>query len=97
MVRERSSVAVRLVVEGAFPPPRVARAALFRRLLSDGEPALAAELHRREQIIPAARRGGFHHGTGAPRDPARARNGAAHGTGFTGLFQPGDAEPMAAL
>src|SRR6516162_5116401 len=97
MVRKRSGVAVRLVVESALSPPRYARAAVFHRLLPNREPALAAELHRREQVIPAARRVGFHRGARATRDPGRAPDGATHGIDLAGLFQSRDAEPMAAL
>ena len=57
---KRSRVAVRVVVESALSPDRYARAAVFHRLLPDREPALAAELYRREQVISAAGRGGFH-------------------------------------
>src|SRR4029453_652722 len=97
MVRKRSGMAVRLVVESAFSPPRYPRVAVFRRLFPNREPALAAELHRREQIISAAGRGGFRRGAGASRDPGRAPDGAAHGTDLAGLFQSCDAEPMAPL
>src|SRR5215831_12834331 len=97
MVRERSGVAIRLVVESALSPPRYVRTAVFHRLLPDGKPALVAELHWREQVIPAAGRIGFHGGAGASLDPARAPDGAAHGTDLVGLFRPRDAEPMAAL
>src|ERR1700751_4646184 len=97
MVRKRSGVAVRLVVESALSPPCYARAAVFHRLLPNGETALAAEVHRREQVIPAAGGIGFHCGAGASRDPGRAPDGAAHGIDLAGLFQSRDAESMAAL
>src|SRR3974377_1678152 len=97
MVRERSGVAVRLVVESALSPPRYVRTAVFHRLLPNGEPTLVAELHWREQVISAAGRIGFHSGTGTSRDPGRAPDGAAHGIDLAGLFRSRDAEPMAAL
>src|SRR5215831_1573591 len=97
MVRKRSGVAVRLVVESALSPPRYARAAVFRRLLPNREPALVAELHRREQVIPAAGRVGFHRGAGTSRDPGRTPDGATHGLDLAGLFQSRYAEPVAAL
>src|SRR6516164_6691942 len=97
MVRNRPGVALQLVVESALSPPRYARAAVFHRLLSNREPVLAAELHRRQQVIPAAGRVGFYLGAGAPRDPRRAPDGAAHEVDLAGLFQSRDAESMAAL
>src|SRR5262249_44915722 len=97
MVCKRSGVAVRMVVEGALSPPRYAGTTVLHRLLPNREPALATELHRREQVIPAAGRNGFHRGAGASRDPSRATDGAAHGVDLPGLFQSRDAESMAAL
>src|SRR5215831_13939836 len=97
MVRKRSGVAVRLVVESALSPPRYARAAVFRRLLPNREPALAAELHRREQVIPAAGRDGFHCGAGAPRNTGRASDGGVHGASLASLFQSRDSKPLATL
>src|SRR6476620_11529086 len=94
---KRSSLAVRVVVESALSPHRYARAAVFHRLLPDREPALATELCRREQVLSAAGRGGFHYGAGAARDPGRAPDGAVHGTGLASVFQSRDAEPMAPL
>src|SRR5215470_300215 len=94
---KRPGVAVRVVVESALCPPRYARAAVCRRLLPDREPTLAAKLHRREQVIPAARRVGFRRGPGASRDPSRAPDGAAYGAHLPGVFRSCDAEPMAAL
>src|SRR6516165_7567040 len=97
MVRKRSGVAVRLVVESALSPPCYARAAVIHRLLPNRGPTLAAELHRREQVIPAAGRVRFHRSAGASRDPGRAPDGTAHGIDLAGLFQSRDAEQMAAL
>src|SRR5215831_1893233 len=97
MVRIRSGVAIRLVVESAVSPSRYTGATVPHRLLPNGKPALAAELHRCEQVISTKGRRRFHGGAGASREPGRAPDGTAHGTDIGGLFQSRDTEPMAAL
>src|SRR5215475_6245794 len=97
MVRTRSGVAIRLVVESALSQSRYAGATVPHRLLPNREPALAAELHRCEQSISTTGRRRFHRGAGASRDPSRAPDGTAHGTDIASLFQSCDTEPMAAL